>query len=355
MNKRIIFWTTTIDELHRNVGNVGGFAVQMNYWSQEFMKNGWKVNSLSKFKAREEGGINYLRVFYPRYIRIFVEFILSFFYLLKVRPSIVITRGADRQLSYLSKYTSLLGIKHIHFSGSDADFDINGNKLLSKKNNKLYVSGIRRLKFTVVQNSNQESLLRKNHFREQQILVIPNIWPIKETICQKNKSIDFLWVGNFRDLKRPMWFIELAKRNPQYSFTMIGGVSNRALYEECRKIASELPNIDFLGRKSFDEVNEYFTKAKCLVCTSTVEGFPNTFLQAWSNSIPVLSTFDPSGRVTKYKLGIYTTDFEEMNSEVSHILNENYEELQRAIIEYFKANHNSESRYKELIDFINHH
>ena len=140
-----------------------------------------------------------------------------------------------------------------------------------------------------------------------------------------------------------------------YNFTMIGGISNKYLYEECKKQGNTLQNLVFLGPKDFEEVNEYFECAKCFVCTSEVEGFPNTFLQAWSNSIPVLTTFDPSERVTNYKLGKYVTDFDELDSGVSYILDEEYSDLQSAIVEYFKTNHNSEFRYKELMEFINRH
>lgn len=352
MNKKVIFWTTTIDELHRNVGNVGGIAVQMNYWSQEFLNNGWKVYSLSRFESREKNRIKYLRVYYPRYIRVFLEFVLSFVYLLKVRPTIVITRGADRQLYYLSLYTSILGIKYIHFSGSDADFELLGNKMFKKIDNRLYIRGLRRIKYIVVQNANQEALLRKNHYRSQNIMTIPNIWPDSSSANDVTpKTIDFLWVGNFRDLKRPKWFVDLAKRNPQYHFTMIGGVSNKSLYDECHKAASELPNLDFMGSKSFNEVNKYFTQARCLICTSTVEGFPNTFLQAWSNNIPVLTTFDPSGRVAKYGLGRFVTDFEQMNSAVPRMFAEKYSIMQESIKSYFSTNHNVKIRYEELIKF----
>ena len=83
-HNKVIFWTSAIDNLYRNVGNVGGIAVQMNYWSQEFIRNGWHVYSLSQFEKKGTNGIRFIRIFYIRYIRIFLEFILSFVYLFKI-------------------------------------------------------------------------------------------------------------------------------------------------------------------------------------------------------------------------------------------------------------------------------
>jgi glycosyltransferase involved in cell wall biosynthesis len=40
-----------------------------------------------------------------------------------------------------------------------------------------------------------------------------------------------------------------------------------------------------------------------LCCTSDYEGFPNTFLEAWSHGLPVVSTVDPDGLISGRELG----------------------------------------------------
>jgi glycosyltransferase involved in cell wall biosynthesis len=50
-----------------------------------------------------------------------------------------------------------------------------------------------------------------------------------------------------------------------------------------------IPNIVCLGGVSQDEVNRWLTKAHLLINTSVVEGFSNTFIQAWLREVPVAS------------------------------------------------------------------
>lgn len=348
---KVIFWTTAIDNLYRNIGNIGGIAIQMNYWSKEFVANNWDVYSLSQNSRRVFNDIKFLKLPQIRYVGILIEIFLSLYYILTIRPKILIIRGAARNISYLSLWCKLTKTKFVFFGASNSDF-IPGEEILpSNKDKKLYRNGLKRINYVVAQNNEQKELLLKN-YGNKKCIIIPNIWPSNNNNQQK-KEIDYLWVGNFRGLKRPEWFIRLAEENPQYKFVMIGGPSDKALYDECRKKAENISNLSFLGGKTFDEVNNYFANARCFVCTSTMEGFPNTFLQAWSNCIPVLSTFTPSGLVEKHNLGTVVNDYDEMNRGLHIILEEdNYKQKQQAIELYFNDAHCPTNMYNKLMDML---
>jgi glycosyltransferase involved in cell wall biosynthesis len=51
-----------------------------------------------------------------------------------------------------------------------------------------------------------------------------------------------------------------------------------------------------------------YRNALALLCTSAYEGFPNTFLEAWSHGIPVVSTIDPDNLIARRGLGAVAQD-----------------------------------------------
>jgi glycosyltransferase involved in cell wall biosynthesis len=55
------------------------------------------------------------------------------------------------------------------------------------------------------------------------------------------------------------------------------------------------------------------------VNTSDVEGFPNTYLQAWASGTPVVAFFDPDGVIAREGLGAAVRTAEEMTAAVQRL------------------------------------
>lgn len=352
--KKIIIWTKGIDNLIGEKGKVGGLTVQMYFWARTFNDNGWDVFSFSKEETRTINNIKFLKFPNKRYIGIFIEWIYSFFYIIKIKPNVIFFRGASRGLSYVSLYVSLSKCKLVFLGASDSDFQPGKELINTKHDKKLFRTGLRNVQYFITQNSFQQALLFKNYKKENSI-TIPNIW-INATYGNKQTNLGYiLWVSNFRNLKRPEWFFDLAKFYPDEKFIMVGGAIDKELFENCKKQALLIDNLFFNGTQPFNEVNSLFENSKIFVCTSQIEGFPNTFLQAWSNNIPVITTFDPSDIVKNKQLGVVVNSFEELVEATSELIKnkEMYNRIQQNINEYFNNSHDSQKAFEKVIKMLN--
>jgi hypothetical protein len=54
----------------------------------------------------------------------------------------------------------------------------------------------------------------------------------------------------------------------------------------------------------YAETGSLFDRAKIFLNTSSIEGFPNTFLQAWIRGVPVVTFFDPDSLVQRLSLEV---------------------------------------------------
>ena len=60
--------------------------------------------------------------------------------------------------------------------------------------------------------------------------------------------------------------------------------------------------------------------ASVLCSTSEAEGFPNTFLEAWSVGLPVVSTWDPDGLIRRKDLGLVGKSVDDLAAGLASLL-----------------------------------
>lgn len=184
-------------------------------------------------------------------------------------------------------------------------------------------------------------------------IVIPNAHHLP--VLSGNERNTILWVGRSVAIKRPGLFIDLAEKIPDERFTMIcQRATGDKKYEELAGRAKAVENLEFVGRVAFDEIENYFRRAKVFVNTSSSEGFPNTFIQACNCGTPILSlNVNPDGFLEKHKCGICAdSDWDEFISQLKILLKpeerERYGENARR---YAEENHNIEKiveKYKNM-------
>lgn len=355
----IICWNTGIDDILINSGKVAGIPLQMSIWVRMFMAHNWEVYCITN--RVDERTINGISFFGIQTSAIMGKMHLSFLHELiqyirifaKYRPDISVERGATHKLLVLSVLCRLFNCKFIFFGASDNDF-IPGKEYVAKRYFDMirYHIGLRSMHFFVTQNSSQQKLLKNNYGKNS--LIIPNISILKINDCTR-KSYDAIWVSNMWPIKRAELFLQLASENQEKKFAIVGGAIDNQYYHSIEEKSKSIANITFCGPKSFDEVTRLMSESKLLVCTSEFEGFPNTFLQAWSQKVPILSTVNPNNVFDCYHVGYYVEAFEDLNKRFQQLIYDerSYTDMKHSIKDYFTENHSAESGYAKLTQFFN--
>lgn len=227
---------------------------------------------------------------------------------------------------------------------------------------RLYRYGLCRSSHIVCQTEKQNSLLQSRFGLSGR--VIPNGFPIRQGIDIRQKQI-ILWVSRCLPLKKPHLFLDLAERLPGESFVMImphnesgnSGINQeiQQLMAQVKKRASALRNVTLLDYVPYEQIQAYFDKARVFVCTSQLEGFPNTFIQACLGGTAILSFYiDPDDCLQKNSLGLLCGD--DLNAAASFIRELDEERLKaykEKTLNYVSACHsidNTVRLYKELIE-----
>jgi glycosyltransferase involved in cell wall biosynthesis len=260
-----------------------------------------------------QGGIPGFRFFYPRATRLLSALI-----------------AADAEIYYQSPAGAYTGItawfcratgrRFIFRVASDSDCEKEHGRIQFWRDRKLYNYGLHRADVIAAQTEFQAQLLRENHGLESTVVNMM-VEPPRAGVPVV-KDIDVLWVSNLRALKRPELVLELARQLPHVRFTLAGGPMPGAetYFEDMMAAAAPLTNVSMLGPVRYAESGALFDRAKIFLNTSSIEGFPNTFLQAWIRGVPVVSFFDPDSLVKRLQLGRVANSLDEMREGIRGLL-----------------------------------
>lgn len=179
------------------------------------------------------------------------------------------------------------------------------------RDRRIYEYGLRNADLIVAQTNHQRSLLLQHYQLRSELINMAAELPTEPPAAA---DIDVLWVANLRPVKRPEIVLELARLLPHVNFTLAGGSLPGAedYFRTMMQQARELPNVTCLGAVPYASVGQLFNRARLFLNTSAIEGFPNTFLQAWMRAVPVVTFFDPDGLVHSRQLGHTAATVEEM-------------------------------------------
>lgn len=269
--------------------------------------DGLVVDGIRVFKAHGlDAGWPVLRFVHPRLTKLWAA-------LARADADVYYVSIAGPQVGIVALFAALHGRRVVFRVASDTDCDPARSLIRHARDRWLYAYGLRHADVRLAQTRQQVAALQR-HYGVPSRVAGMLVDPARRCLGFAERDIDVLWVANFLPLKHPETVLELARRLPRLRFCMAGGAQpgHAALHAQVAEAAAALPNLAFLGRVPYHEVAGLFERARVVLNTSDVEGFPNTYLQAWRHGSPVVAFFDPDRLVASLGLGATVSGLEAM-------------------------------------------
>jgi glycosyltransferase involved in cell wall biosynthesis len=238
------------------------------------------------------------------------------------------------------------GRAFVFSAASEADCDPRFPELSSRRERWLYLQGLRQADRVIVQTYTQQSMMVRNFQVDATVIPMPAPGPAEDAYQMPTPSAGrVLWVGRVCRVKRPDRLVELARACPDVQFDVAGPVYDDEFSKGAAAEAAALANVTLHGAVSREEIPDLYRRSSLLCCTSDYEGFPNTFLEAWSHGLPVVSTVDPDGVITRENLGRVASDTGTLTTAIRELLKNPaaYAASSKASRHYYLENHAMEA------------
>ena len=307
---------------------VGGEQVQQSLLARALSRSGHLVSMVcmdfGQPDGTEEAGIRVykayapnaglpgVRFIYPRWIKLWCA-------LRRADADIYYTSCAGMQVGLLALFCQQYKRKFIYRVASDNDCNPACLLIPLARDKYLYEYGLQHAHGVLAQSHQQTEALERNYRRDSQVACMLVEQPSK-CIPYQERDIDVLWVNNIRELKRPDLALDLAESMQEATFHLVGGPNEPRLYERVKQRAASLKNVTFHGPVPYRRVGEFYDRCRVFLNTSDIEGFPNSYLQAWVRSRPVVAFFDPDGLIKREGMGQAVTSLVEMRMAVRSYL-----------------------------------
>lgn len=343
---------------------IGGMQVQQTLLGRQLLKRGFDVSMVVADLGQPDGatwdgittwrtfkpdaGFPVFRFIHPRWTSIWAA-------LKRADADIYYVSGAGMLLGLVTMFARHYGRNVVYRLASTSDCHPDTLCVQYWRDRQLYAYGLNRADLVLSQTQEQQRLMLRNYGRTS--MVLPSLLDTPGRCNSfEARSVDVLWIGALRPLKRPKLLLDLARRLPHVSFAIAGGPSPDApaLFNEVKRDAQALPNVRFLGPVPFHDVSALFESARLLVGTSEIEGVPNTYLQAWSHGAPVVAYLDPEHLIAENGLGRAVRSPAEMAEAVTQLVGnpDSWSEMSRRSREFAVTRADENTRVQLYVDAL---
>lgn len=368
---KILFFDQTLPHLLKDADYpVGGWAVELSNWILGLQAIGAEVEVLTWRGAndyvgrqthvqlreayRPEGGIKVLKYLY-HHVPAIVAAIRA------ARPDVVIQACSGLYTGIIAFAAKETGVPFVHRLAIDSDVD----DRLREVTPQLYARaayrwGMARASGVLCQNAYQSQRARDlwpNH--AQLVIHNPIAVPADEQIRSEGERRYVAWLANFGPAKNLPLLARVAEANPGLEFRVAGGFSGLATPDTQQAVERLrwLPNVELLGYLKRSQVMTFLAQAKCLLTTSRVEGFSNTFLEAFAAGTPVIAhrCVDPDGVIATHRLGLVAGDDEallRLPAAIAALSAEEFEQVSARCRTYVRQAHDPQGLAGRLLEFL---
>ncbi len=277
-----------------------GHRVSMVTWD-EGQPDAIEIEGVRVFKlCRRDEGLPGLRFIHPRWTSLNGA-------LGQANADVYYHNCGEYVTGQIALWCRLRGRRFVYSAASDADCDARLPVLTKVRERLLYRFGIRHADRVIVQTQTQRRMLREGFRRESMVIPMPCAEAGDRAFTTRDGpppgASRVVWIGRICEVKRPDRFLDLAEALPELLFDLVGPDDGTEYARAAIARARHIPNVTVHGPATQDQLPAFYRQAACLCSTSVVEGFPNTYLEAWSHGLPVVTTFDPDGLVAEKGLG----------------------------------------------------
>ena len=320
---KIVFTNDVIYRYALGASVVGGAERQQWLLARALVATGWSVTvgvreALEAGERRTIEGVQFLGIGRESIYRVWYRFLLS------EQPDWWYWRCADRLWGCAVEVAKLVGVRTIFAAGVDSD--VQPRRALFRHPHwwPLYAWGLARTDRIFVQHTGQLADLAPRW--RAKAYIVPSIAGEMTAVKPHAERAKYVaWVAMLRQPKRPDILIAIARKAPAIRFVVCGGptpfASPSGYSERIIEALQAQPNIAFLGKVASQKTQQIIADAAMLLSTSDAEGFPNTFLEAWSSGTPVISLkIDPDRIIERQELGTVSGTVERATADIMALM-----------------------------------
>jgi glycosyltransferase involved in cell wall biosynthesis len=343
----------------RATGHIGGIEQQQSLMARWFASRGYPVSILTWDEGHEDGtkidgvrvfnicrqdrGLKGLRFFHPRWTGLCRA-------MSRADADIYYHNCGECETGQVAAWCRARGRRFVYSVANDSDVDPLLPEMPTRRERLLYRYGLRCADHVVVQTNYQQQQLREGWQIESTVIPMPCVaWtdrPYEPAPPPLPGKARILWIGRFAPQKRFEWLVEIARACTDLHFDVVGQANYECEYSRTLEpLARSLSNIKLHGFVPHERLYDHYRSADLLLCTSRFEGFPNTFLEAWSLGRPIVSTFDPDHVIATHELGWATDNIPGLIKGIRDLLAspERWGRLSENARRYYSHNHTVEA------------